>query len=181
MDLIMDTETNGLTKPTFVSYEEQPHIVEIAVILVDDRGEIVWELDQIVNPGVPIGLMEGRRPFSHGITDEMVADKPRFADLIPMMREKFCLAKRIIGHNIRFDCDMLNHELRRAECDYFPIPQDQIDTVHEYQHLFGYRPTLKQLYEKTFGEEFVGVRHRAMEDVKTLYKILKKDGWWSCS
>ena len=83
--LFFDLETTGIDKVN-------DRIVEIAIIRFD--GEKKFEFQSYINPGIPIpaGATE-----VHGITDEMVADKPKFEQL----------AKKL--HNIFNGCDLYGY------------------------------------------------------------------------
>jgi DNA polymerase-3 subunit epsilon len=48
----------------------------------------------------------------HGITDEMLADKPRFAEIVDDLLA-FVGDGRLVIHNAEFDLRFLNHELKR--------------------------------------------------------------------
>ena len=173
--IIMDTETTGLTKPSFVGFEEQPRIIEFAAIFIDHRGEIFHTIDELFNPECKISdeIIKG-----FGWDESELAKKRLFKEFIPELRDKFYSGTELIGHNLLFDRDMLSFELDRAACDFFPWPESLICTVQEYRHLFGFRPNLKQLYEKIVGKE-LDWKHRALDDAMAVYEILKKEGWWN--
>ena len=99
---IVDVETTG-TRPSL------DRVTEIAVIEVDDfRVRSRWST--LVNPGTAI---PGEIQALTGITREMVAGAPRFAELAGELYER--LAGRLfIAHNARFDYGVLRHEFQRA-------------------------------------------------------------------
>lgn len=175
ISIIFDTETTGLTKPTFSDLKDQPRIIELGAILVSETGEILETFVQIFNPQVLLSEeIKAKFPW----TDEMLATKPIFADLIPSLRTLFYKASVAIGQNVIFDCNLVKYDAIRAGCDFFPIPEKKIDTVHEYFHRYGYRPKLSALYRDIIGEEIQDA-HRALPDAMSVYKILMKEGFWN--
>lgn len=94
--LILDTETTDL----------DGLIVQIAVI--DIEGQVLF--DTLVNPGIPIPKEATK---IHGITDEMVAEAPAFANIEPAL-QALLTGRRVAGYNVNFDWGILHNELRRA-------------------------------------------------------------------
>lgn len=75
---VFDIETTG-----FSLYPDS--IVEIAVVHVDERGAITGSWDTLLRPRDD---MVGPT-FVHGITQDMVLDAPRFADVAPQLHGLF--------------------------------------------------------------------------------------------
>ena len=101
--IILDTETTGL-EPS------QGHrIVEIGAVEMVNRRLTGNRFHQYVNPerAIDTGAME-----VHGITDAMVADKPRFADIAADLFA-FVTGAELVIHNAPFDVGFLNSELQR--------------------------------------------------------------------
>jgi DNA polymerase-3 subunit epsilon len=101
--IVLDTETTGL------SPETGDRIVEIGCLEIDDRRITQRHLHRYVNPERP------NNPEAvkvHGLTDEFLADKPRFASLVD---ELLALVQgaEIIIHNAPFDVGFLDAELAR--------------------------------------------------------------------
>ncbi|HZM36826.1 MAG TPA: DUF294 nucleotidyltransferase-like domain-containing protein [Burkholderiales bacterium] len=101
---VLDLETTGLDV-------RRDRVVQIAVVLME--GARILDkprLAQLVNPGVAI---PGSSRRIHGIGDADVASAPRFADMLPQLRE--LLGRRVVvGHNAAFDLAVLRHEAARA-------------------------------------------------------------------
>ncbi len=95
----LDTETTGL------SPLEGGKICEIAVS-VTHRGEVVEEFSTLLNPGMP---MSPEVINIHGITNEMVADAPSFAEVAPKLMSLLegCV---LVAHNADFDLNFLRAE-----------------------------------------------------------------------
>ncbi|MFA7387782.1 MAG: DNA polymerase III subunit epsilon [Thiohalobacteraceae bacterium] len=99
--IVLDTETTGL-EPA-----EGHRIIEIGCIELDNRRATGRRFQQYLQPDRAIdeGAVE-----VHGITNEFLADKPRFADIVDDFLE-FIRGAELIIHNAPFDIGFLNHEL----------------------------------------------------------------------
>ena len=100
--IVLDTETTGL-EPT------QGHrIIEIGCVELINRRLTGNRYHQYLNPGreIDAGAIE-----VHGITNEMLADKPAFADIATAFLE-FIKGAELIIHNAPFDVGFINHELK---------------------------------------------------------------------
>jgi DNA polymerase-3 subunit epsilon len=83
-------------------------ITEVGIVRMRE-GEVIEEWSSLVNPECRIpSYIEA---FT-GITNEMVADAPRFADVAAMVREKL-ESPVFVAHNARFDYAFLRAEFRR--------------------------------------------------------------------
>ncbi len=99
--IVLDTETTGL-EPS------QGHrIIEIGCIEVINRRVTNNHWHHYINPDrkVDQGAFD-----VHGISDEYLADKPRFHELVDSFLEYIDGAELII-HNAPFDVGFLNHEI----------------------------------------------------------------------
>lgn len=98
----VDVETTG-------GHAALHRITEIAIVGMSD-GEVEWRWSSLVNPGVriPSGIVQ-----LTGITNEMVAEAPPFASLVPEILARL-EGRRFIAHNARFDYGFVRNELRRA-------------------------------------------------------------------
>lgn len=168
--IIFDLETTGLIVPGAPA-DKQPKITEIGAILVGN-GKIVDELSIIVNPECEIPQKIQKLT---GITQAMVdAEKP-LVDVIDGVVKFFGSASSVWGHNVGYDIDVMNFNMELLAMSRFPFPPKVFDTISEYNHLFGYRMKLGDLYKRVVGEEMPKA-HRAVEDCRGIYKILEKDG-----
>lgn len=100
--LILDTETTGINPQT-------ERVIEIGVIEMVNRKATGNTLHVYLNPDQPVGDSVA----IHGITDEFLQDKMRFAQIAQDLRE-FLLGGEIIAHNASFDMNFLEAELRRC-------------------------------------------------------------------
>jgi len=99
--IVLDTETTGL-EPA-----EGHRIIEIGCVELINRRPSNNRYQQYINPGreIDAGAIE-----IHGITNEQLADKPKFADIARDFLE-FVKDAELIIHNAPFDVGFLNNEL----------------------------------------------------------------------
>lgn len=99
--VVLDTETTGLNP------SEGHRIIEIGCVeminrrLTNNRFHVYINPDRIIDDGA-IEV--------HGITNEFLQDKPRFADIVEDYIE-FTQGAELIIHNAPFDVGFLDHEL----------------------------------------------------------------------
>ncbi len=100
--IVLDTETTGL-EPS------QGHkIIEIGCVEMVNRRLTGNNYHQFLQPDRDID--EGAQAV-HGISNEFLADKPRFADVVRDFLDYIDGAELII-HNAPFDVGFINHELK---------------------------------------------------------------------
>ncbi len=102
--IVVDTETTGL-EPS------QGHrVIEIGCVEIVNRRLTGRHYHQYLQPDREIdeGAME-----VHGISNEFLADKPRFPDIMDEFLG-FIDGAELVIHNAPFDVGFLNHELKRA-------------------------------------------------------------------
>lgn len=85
-------------------------IVEIGAVRFVD-GEVTSVFSTLVDPG--ISIPEGASRVN-GITDDMVAGKPKVEDLLVAMTE-FCGDSPLVAHNAPFDFQFLVADMKRYE------------------------------------------------------------------
>ncbi|MFA6024621.1 MAG: 3'-5' exonuclease [Candidatus Gracilibacteria bacterium] len=98
--VVVDLETTGL-------HAGLDSIVEIAAVRVVN-GEVVDEWDTTVNPGV---FLPQECTQITGITTEMVADAPLFADIVDDYLRFMGEESVFVAHNVDFDWTFLNKQL----------------------------------------------------------------------
>lgn len=99
--VLLDTETTGL--------DDDARIVDIAVTTATGRTL----LDTLINPGEPI---PASATDIHGITDEMVAGAPTFAEVLPLLADAVA-GRRVLIYNRSYDVARLRHELALLDLD----------------------------------------------------------------
>lgn len=101
--VVLDTETTGLDPA------EGHRIIELGCVEVVNRRLTGNTYHQYVNPNREI---DSAATEVHGITNEVLADKPRFADIASDFLS-FIKGAELIIHNASFDVGFINHELTR--------------------------------------------------------------------
>lgn len=185
--LFFDTETTGLVDD-FTPIENQPSMVQFGAILWEYEIDLVNEdvdfriiseetIDLLFKPLKPIPQ---KLTDIHGISNEMVADKPEFEsyakEFVRMCRE----ADIIVGHNLEFDKNMMFVELDRVypskspEKDEFKrmFKEKSICTMQNsinfcaIKNSYGFKyPKLSELHIKLFWKDFDNA-HNAAADIQ---------------
>ena len=101
--IILDTETTGLET------QQDHRIIEIGCVEMVDRRLTGNNFHQYLQPDRKI---DAGAISVHGITNEFLEDKPRFADIVEDLISYLRGAELVI-HNAPFDVGFLNHELKR--------------------------------------------------------------------
>ena len=106
----------------------------------------------------------------HGLTDEILADKPVFADILPDFLD-FIGDSPFVIHNAAFDMKFLNAELARLGHAPFP-PERAVDTLAMARQRFpGAQANLDALCRR-FGIDASGrVLHGALLDAELLAEV----------
>jgi DNA polymerase-3 subunit epsilon len=105
--IFLDTETTGL------SADGGDRLIEIGCIEMVNRRLTGQHLHLYVNPG----RASSEDAFKvHGISDEFLSDKPRFADVAEQLLA-YVSGAEVIIHNAAFDVGFIDAELRRAGRD----------------------------------------------------------------
>ncbi len=97
---VVDVETTG------GSYQKA-RLTDIAVYLFDGE-KIIDEFTTLINPEQPIPYMITKLT---GITDEMVADAPKFYEVAKRLVE-ITENAIFVGHNVAFDYNFIRHEFK---------------------------------------------------------------------
>jgi DNA polymerase III epsilon subunit family exonuclease len=161
---VVDTETTG------VSAAFGDRIIEVGIARIEG-GRIVAEYQQLIDPGRRISA--GVSALT-GISQQMVAGKPRFVDQLPAMLS-ILEGAAILGHNVGFDLSFLNAEFRRAALSIsqalgtIPI----LDTVRIARRRFGRGGNSLPVLSRRLGVEPVA-SHRALADAKTTAAVFER-------
>lgn len=154
-----DLETTGLNTTN-------DRIVEISILRVNVDGTEIQKTWQL-NPEMHISEESSS---VHGYTDDMVKDKPTFAQEAPNIAELLSNCD-LAGYNIlKFDLPMLVEEFLRVEYDFKLEGRDFIDVMNIYMKM---EPrTLTGAYRFFCGAKLEGA-HGAGADTQATYDVLK--------
>ena len=105
--IVLDTETTGL------EVTENHRIIEIGAVEIDNRRLTGRHFHQYLQPdrAIDAGAIE-----IHGITEEFLADKPRFEDIADEFLN-FVEGAEVVIHNAAFDVSFLDYELRLCKAN----------------------------------------------------------------
>ncbi len=98
--VILDTETTGL------DFRTGDRIVEIGCVELMGRQITGQRFHAYLNPGRPVADSER----IHGLSDEFLADKPKFAEVAAEFAN-FVRGAELVIHNAAFDVGFLDNEL----------------------------------------------------------------------
>jgi DNA polymerase-3 subunit epsilon len=107
---VVDVETSGF-RPGLA------RIISVAALALDAEGNIERSVVSLLNPGVDPGPTH-----VHGLTTEMLADQPRFADVAGDL-VKVLRGRTLVAHNVAFDYAFLAAEAEIAETE---LPVDSV-------------------------------------------------------
>ncbi|MGR9046032.1 MAG: DNA polymerase III subunit epsilon [Gammaproteobacteria bacterium] len=116
--IVLDTETTGLNP------QEGHRIIEIGCVELENRRLTGRHFHVYINPGreIDAGAIE-----VHGITNEILADKPMFADIVDDFIG-FIRGAELVIHNAPFDVGFINHE--------FALLNNGTGSVEDYSGVF---------------------------------------------
>lgn len=154
----LDTETTGLSPAC------GGKICEIAVS-VSQNGCKLEEFSTLLNPGIP---MHPDVIAIHGITNEMVAGAPAFAQVLPRLLALLdgCV---LVAHNAEFDLSFLRAEVEACglRLPQYPV----VDTLKLARKNGRFQRNNLGVIASALGINADGA-HRAMADVRMTEKVL---------
>ncbi len=166
--VILDTETTGF-KP-----EEGHRVIEFAGLEMIDRKLTGNKLQLYINPQ---RLIDAGAMKVHGITDEYVADKPVFAEVVDEIIE-FINGSELIIHNAKFDMGFLNHHFNQIGKSNGRIKSADsyikgvIDTLAIARQKFpGGKNSLDALCDRFKVDRSIRDYHGALVDCKLLADV----------
>lgn len=149
--LFFDIESTGIDP-------NKDRIVELAIRVVDEEGNIIVDKSKRYNPGVPIGKMASD---IHGIKDKDVKDCPSFKSDAKKLKKMFEDKIVVMYNGLRFDIPLLMAEFERAGVDV-ELSGKFIDVLKVERKLSPH--TLEATYFKYTGQKLEGA-HGAGADV----------------
>ncbi|TVT77280.1 DNA polymerase III subunit epsilon [Acinetobacter colistiniresistens] len=101
--LILDTETTGFY------YQDGDRIIEVGAIEMINRKLTGSSIHIYINPEKAVGDSEN----VHGISDDFLKDKPKYAEISDVLFD-YLKGAEIIAHNATFDMNFLDMEFKRT-------------------------------------------------------------------
>jgi DNA polymerase-3 subunit epsilon len=164
--IILDTETTGL-EPA-----EGHRIIEIGCVELVNRRLTDRRYQVYLNPEREI---DEAAIEVHGITNEQLAQKPRFADIARDFLE-FVKGAELIIHNAPFDIGFINHELSRIANGETPLRIEDfcsvVDTLQLARRLHpGQKNDLDSLCKRYGVDNSHRTLHGALLDAEILADV----------
>lgn len=162
--IILDTETTGL-EPS-----EGHRIIEVGCVELINRKFTGNTYHHYLQPDREIdeGAIE-----VHGITNEMLADKPRFTDIADEFIT-FIRGAELVIHNAPFDVGFLNHELRLLDAGHGRVDElcGVVDTLVMARKLHpGQKNNLDALCKRYSIDNSHRELHGALLDAEILAEL----------
>lgn len=167
---VVDLETTG------GSPKKGSRITEVGAVKVRG-GEVLGEFQTLVNPDQ---LIPAFITVLTGITDQMVVEAPRIAEVLPSFLE-FARGTVLVAHNAPFDVGFLKHAAAELEIDWPGF--DVVDTAVLARRVL-LRDEVPNVKLATLAARFSPVQpdHRALTDaratVDVLHVLFERLGTW---
>jgi DNA polymerase-3 subunit epsilon len=160
-DLIFfDIESTGLNVM-------RDRILQIAFIKYPKDGGDPIELEMMINPGIPIAE---EAMNVHGITPDMLRNKPSFKDVAEKLFN-FIGTADLSGYNSdRFDIPMLMEEFNRYGYD---LEIEKRRTIDVQKIFYKMEPRTLKAALKFYCNKSLTDAHNALADVKATVDVLK--------
>ena len=161
--IVLDTETTGL------SAEGGDRIIELGCVELLNRKLTGNNLHLYFNPGRD---SHEDALKVHGITNEFLKDKPKFADMAPQILE-YLQGAEVIIHNAAFDVGFLNKELELTGRPPFKTYVESVtDTLAMAKEMFpGKRNSLDALCDRLEVDNSGRTLHGALLDAELLADV----------
>lgn len=162
--IVLDTETTGL------SPEEGHRIIEIGCVEIINRRLTGNHYHQYLQPDreIDAGAQE-----VHGISNEFLADKPRFADVVESFVDYIKGAELII-HNAPFDVGFIDHEFGLLTGEQYTVKElskvtDSLDMARKMHP--GQKNSLDALCRRYDIDNSQRTLHGALLDAEILADV----------
>jgi DNA polymerase-3 subunit epsilon len=162
--VVLDTETTGL------DHRQGHRIIEIGALEMDDRQLTGRQFHVYINPEREIdqGAME-----VHGITEEFLRDKPRFAEISDDLMS-FVDGAELVIHNASFDVGFIDNELLITGHEHSSVTDvaSVLDTLELAKDLHpGQRNNLDALCKRYDVDNSSRTLHGALLDAEILADV----------
>ncbi|NDJ88658.1 DEDDh family exonuclease [Mycolicibacter kumamotonensis] len=155
---VVDVETSGF-RPG------QARVLSVAALALDADGRIERSVSHLVNPGTDPGPTH-----VHGLTAEMLAGQPRFADVVDEVAELLA-GRTLVAHNVAFDYTFLAVEAEMAGAE---LPIDSVMCTLELARRLDLGLANLRLQTLAAHWGIVQTRaHDALDDARVLAGVLQ--------
>ncbi|MCY1126426.1 DNA polymerase III subunit epsilon [Frigidibacter sp. RF13] len=161
-EIVLDTETTGF-EPA-----EGHRIVEIGAVELYNHVATGRTYHQYINPdrAMPPEAFE-----VHGLGDDFLRDKPRFAEIGAAFLDFIGMDSQLVIHNAAFDMKFLNAELNWAKLPTLG-PERALDTVALARRKFPGSPASLDALCRRFGiDNSAREKHGALLDSELLAEV----------
>lgn len=156
---VIDIETTGLS----LAYHHR--IVEVAIVLVDDEGKLVYEWETLLNPQRDVGATE-----IHGLSASDGYKAPTF-DQVAAELESLLRGRVPVAHNLSFDAAFVSSEFERMG---YSVPLSPTSGLCTMRLASRYLPDGPRTLEACC--DCIGCRieyaHSALEDARGTAQLL---------
>lgn len=153
---VVDVETTGTSPATC-------RVISIAALAITDAGVITDRVVSLLNANTDPGPTH-----IHGLTREMLSDKPQFADIAADL-SGLLRGRTLVAHNVAFDHSFLAAEARRAHTE---LPVEAVMCTVELARRLDLG--VDSLKLGTLAQHFGITQHRphdALDDAQVLAQI----------
>lgn len=161
-EIVLDTETTGFDA------DKDDRIVEIGALELINHLPTGRTFHVYINPerSMPQDAFE-----VHGLGDDFLRDKPKFAQIVQDFVDFVAEDARLVIHNASFDMKFLNAELRRAGFPTLPWSR-ALDTLALAREKFPGAPASLDALCRRFGVDNSGRElHGALLDSELLAEV----------
>ena len=162
--IVLDTETTGLEP------REGHRIIEIGCVELVDRRLTGNHYHQYIHPD---RIVEDEAIEVHGITNDFLEDKPRFAEVAQDFLD-FIKGAELVIHNAAFDVGFINHELGMLGTTWGQVADfcTVLDTLALARKMHpGQRATLDALAKRYDVDNSARTLHGALLDSEILADV----------
>jgi len=160
-EIVFDTETTGLDP------SDGHRVIELGCVELIDHLPTGANFHRYLNPE---RLVPPETTRVHGLTDEFLADKPLFADIVDEFLDFLGDAPLVI-HNAAFDIKFVNAELQRLRRASIPLAR-AIDTIEIAKaKIPGARYSLDELCKRFSIDLSARSKHGALLDAELTARL----------
>jgi DNA polymerase-3 subunit epsilon len=166
--VVLDTETTGMNKDGTICLGHR--IIEVGCVEVINRQLTGRHFHFYIQPDMKV---DPEAQLVHGISDDFLKDKPRFAEIADEFID-FIKGSEIIAHNAPFDISFIDQEFRFLNKRTKPTEQiaTVLDTLVLAKKMFpGKRNNLDALSDRYGISTQHRVLHGALLDAEILAEV----------